>query len=61
MKVDYDSELGRMTFFKEAEEMPPHAMMQMMDGPPPPHVNGAYSAGAGAENSRGIAAKSSRR
>jgi ATP-dependent Clp protease ATP-binding subunit ClpA len=61
VKVDYDSELGRMTFFKEAEEMPPHAMMQMMDGPPPPHVNGAYSAGAGAENYRGIAAKSSRR
>src|SRR5208283_195678 len=30
VKVDYDGQLERMTFFTEAEDMPPYAMMQRM-------------------------------
>ena len=33
IKVDYDGELEQMTFFKEAEDMPPYAMMQMLEAP----------------------------
>jgi len=60
IKVDYDDGLGRMTFFKEAEDMPPYAMMQMVDAPVTPAL-GALSAGAGAEVPRTSHAKSSRR
>jgi ATP-dependent Clp protease ATP-binding subunit ClpB len=60
VKVDYDSALERMTFFKEAEDMPPYAMMQMMEAPVT-KVLGAYATGAGAEAPRSASAKSSRR
>src|SRR5580700_3279962 len=33
VKVDYDGASERMTFFKEAEDMPAYAMMQMMEAP----------------------------
>jgi ATP-dependent Clp protease ATP-binding subunit ClpB len=33
VRVDYDCDLNLMTFFKEAEGMPPYAMMQMVDAP----------------------------
>ncbi len=33
LKVDFDGELGRMTFFKEAEDMPQYALMQMAEAP----------------------------
>jgi ATP-dependent Clp protease ATP-binding subunit ClpB len=31
VRVDFDGTLGRMTFFKEAEDMPAYAMVQMVD------------------------------
>ena len=60
VRVDYDGVLSRLTFFKEAEDMPAYAMVQMVDTSvtPPP---GAYSAGAVAEGPRLVNAKSSRR
>jgi ATP-dependent Clp protease ATP-binding subunit ClpA len=60
VKVDYDGDLERMTFFKEAEDMPPYAMLQMME-PPVAKPLGTFAAGAGAEMSRSLNAKSSRR
>jgi ATP-dependent Clp protease ATP-binding subunit ClpA len=60
IKVDYDDGLGQMTFFKEAEDMPPYAMMQMVDAPVTPAM-GTFSAGAGVEVPRTSHAKSSRR
>ena len=59
VRVDYDGELERMTFFKEAEDMPPYAMMQMME-PPVAKPLGAYAT-AGAETPRTLTARSSRR
>jgi hypothetical protein len=49
-----------MTFFKEAEDMPPYAMMQMMDAPVTTSV-GTFAAGAAAEAPRSVSAKSTRR
>jgi len=60
VKVDYDGELERMTFFKEAEDMPPYAMMQMMEAPVTAAL-GTYATGAGADAPRSANAKSSRR
>jgi ATP-dependent Clp protease ATP-binding subunit ClpA len=60
VRVDYDEAAGRMTFFKEAEDMPAYAMVQMMDTSAVPHT-GALSAGAAADTPRAINAKSSRR
>jgi ATP-dependent Clp protease ATP-binding subunit ClpB len=31
IRVDYDTECARLTFFKEAEDMPSYAMVQMVD------------------------------
>jgi ATP-dependent Clp protease ATP-binding subunit ClpA len=45
IRVDFDSMVSRLTFFKEAEDMPAYAMVQMVDtsmAPPPNH----FSAGA---------------
>jgi hypothetical protein len=58
--VDYDGELEQMTFFKEAEDMPPYAMMQMMEAPVST-IPGPLAAGMGAEMPRAASAKSSRR
>jgi ATP-dependent Clp protease ATP-binding subunit ClpA len=60
VKVDYDGELERMTFFKEAEDMPPYAMMQMMEAPVTTAL-GTYATGAGVEAPRSVSAKSTRR
>jgi len=60
IRVDYDDGLARMTFFREAEDMPPYAMMQMVDAPVTV-AQGQLSAGAGAEVPRTTNAKSSRR
>jgi hypothetical protein len=49
-----------MTFFKEAEDMPPYAMMQMME-PPVMTTAGAYATGVGVEAPRIANARSSRR
>ena len=60
VKVDYDAERASMTFFTEAEDMPPYAMMQMMEAPVTvPLVTFATSAGM--EALRSTNAKSSRR
>jgi ATP-dependent Clp protease ATP-binding subunit ClpB len=59
LRVDFDAALGRMTFFKEAEDMPAYAMIQMADtavATPPVHA-----AGAVAEGPRLVNARSSRR
>jgi len=60
VKVDYDGETECMTFFKEAEDMPPYAMMQMMEAPVTTAL-GTCAAGAAAEAPRSVVAKSSRR
>lgn len=60
IRVDYDDGCSRMTFFKEAEDMPPYAMMQMVDTPLAPPV-GPFAVGAVAEPPRVANAKSSRR
>jgi ATP-dependent Clp protease ATP-binding subunit ClpA len=60
IRVDFDAGLSRLTFFKEAEDMAPYAMAQMVDvsiAPP----SGSFSAGAAAEPPRAANAKSSRR
>jgi ATP-dependent Clp protease ATP-binding subunit ClpA len=59
IRVDYDEEGCQLTFFKEAEDMPAYAMVQMVDTSVAPPL-GTYSAGATAEPGR-AAAKSSRR
>jgi ATP-dependent Clp protease ATP-binding subunit ClpB len=60
VKVDYDSEGACMSFFKEAENMAPYAMMQLMDPPLTPPA-GTFATGAGVEAPRTVTAKSSRR
>ena len=60
IRVDYDTEHRRMTFFKEAEDMPAYAMVQMVDTSVAPHL-GSFSTGAGADLPRAINAKTSRR
>jgi hypothetical protein len=60
VRVDYDSHLGRMTFFKEAEDMPAYAMVQMVDTSVFPNL-GSYSTGASTDSPRVINAKTSRR
>jgi ATP-dependent Clp protease ATP-binding subunit ClpA len=60
LRVDYDSALSRLTFFKEAEDMPAYAMVQMVDtSVAPPLAN--LSAGAVADTPRAANARSSRR
>ncbi|MFB3828482.1 MAG: AAA family ATPase [Bryobacteraceae bacterium] len=62
IRVDYDAGLGRMTFFKEAEDMPAYAMVQMMDTSVAPST-GALLQSAAVETPRAINAsgKGSRR
>ena len=60
IRVDYDSELERMTFFKEAEDMPAYTMMQMMEAPVASPL-GSFAEGAGAEVPRSTIARSTRR
>jgi ATP-dependent Clp protease ATP-binding subunit ClpB len=59
IRVDYDSTLGRMTFLKEAEDMPAYAMVQMVDTCLTPPLT--LSAGATAEPPRLTNAKRSSR
>jgi ATP-dependent Clp protease ATP-binding subunit ClpB len=60
IRVDVDPVSPRLTFFKEAEDMPAYAMVQMVDTSIAPPV-GSLSAGASMEPSRIANAKSSRR
>jgi ATP-dependent Clp protease ATP-binding subunit ClpA len=60
IRVDYDAALSRLTFFKEAEDMPAYAMVQMVDTSIAPPL-GAYSAGASVEQPRAANARGNRR
>jgi ATP-dependent Clp protease ATP-binding subunit ClpB len=60
IRVDVDPVSPRLTFFKEAEDMPAYAMVQMVDTSIAPPM-GSLSAGASMEPSRIASAKSSRR
>ncbi len=60
IRVDFDPTLTRMTFYKEAEDMPAYAMVQMVDTSAAPNP-GTLSTGASADIPRLINAKSSRR
>ena len=60
IRVDYDQSLSRLTFFKEAEDMPAYAMVQMVDTSIAPPL-GTYSAGATVDNPRVANARGQRR
>lgn len=60
IRVDFDGALGRMTFFKEAEDMPAYAMVQMVDTSVTTPL-GTLSTGASADTPRAINARTSRR
>jgi ATP-dependent Clp protease ATP-binding subunit ClpB len=60
IRVDYDTALARLTFFKEAEDMPAYAMVQMVDTSIAPPIS-TFSAGAGVEPPRQANARGSRR
>jgi hypothetical protein len=60
IRVDFDSALSRLTFFKEAEDMPAYAMARMVDTSIAPPT-GSLSAGAVVEPVRAVNARSSRR
>jgi hypothetical protein len=56
IRVDFDGAQSRLTFFKEAEDMPAYAMVQMVDtsiAPP----QGTFIAGAAAELPRAANAR----
>ncbi len=59
IRVDFDGRLSCLTFFKEAEDMPAYAMVQMVDTSVAPPV-GNFAVGATAEPPRAINARSSR-
>jgi ATP-dependent Clp protease ATP-binding subunit ClpA len=58
--IRVDCERGRLTFYKEAEDMPAYAMLQMVDISISPPV-GAYAASTVTEISKGVNAKTTRR
>jgi ATP-dependent Clp protease ATP-binding subunit ClpA len=58
IRVDFEG--AGLTFFKEAEDMPAYAMVQMVDISIAPPL-GAYSAGAVTEMPRSVNAKTTRR
>jgi ATP-dependent Clp protease ATP-binding subunit ClpA len=60
LRVDYDACAAKLSFFKEAEDMPAYAMVQMVDTAVA-SPQGTFSAGASAETPRVANAKSSRR
>jgi ATP-dependent Clp protease ATP-binding subunit ClpB len=60
LRVDFDPAINRLTFFKEAEDMPAYAMVQMVDTSIAPPT-GAFSAGAGVDLPRSVNAKKNSR
>jgi ATP-dependent Clp protease ATP-binding subunit ClpA len=60
IRVDYEPAAGRLTFFKEAEDMPAYAMLQMVDTSIAPPL-GSFTAGAVAEIPRAVNGKATRR
>jgi ATP-dependent Clp protease ATP-binding subunit ClpA len=59
VRVDYDSLINRLTFFKEAEDMPAYAMVQMVDNSITAPVT--TTATATVEGPRLVSARSSRK
>jgi ATP-dependent Clp protease ATP-binding subunit ClpB len=59
IRVDYTG-MSRLTFYKEAEDMPAYAMVQMVDTSIAPPL-GTYSAGASVDPPRAANARGSRR
>ena len=55
IRVDYETTINRLTFFKEAEDMPAYAMIQMVDNSISVPASGAMSTGASAEGPRLVA------
>jgi ATP-dependent Clp protease ATP-binding subunit ClpB len=60
LRVDFDCGMGRLTFFKEAEDMPAYAMVQMVDTSVAPPL-GTYAVGNVTEMPRTVNAKGTRR
>ena len=60
IRVDYDAAHCRLTFFKEAEDMPAYAMVQMVDTSIVSPA-GAHAASAVVETPRAANARGSRR
>ncbi len=60
IRVDFDNSLAHLTFFKEAEDMPAYAMVQMVDTSIAPPLS-TFSASTAVEQPRLINARSSRR
>src|SRR5436189_2132234 len=58
LKIDFDPDLNRMIFFKEAEDVPAYALAQLVGATVPTHSRTA--AGAEIEMPRVISAKTSR-
>jgi ATP-dependent Clp protease ATP-binding subunit ClpB len=58
VRIDYDT--GHLTFFKEAEDMPAYAMLQMVDISISPPI-GAYAVSTVTEISKGANARTTRR
>ena len=61
LRIDFDECASRLTFFKEAEDMPAYAMVQMVDSSAATPPQGTLSTGAGADTSRSANARTSRR
>ena len=51
IRVDFDTASSRLTFFKEAEDMPAYAMVQMVDTSIAPPL-GTYTTGASVDQTR---------
>lgn len=60
VRVDFDSELGELAFVKEAEQMAPYAMVEMIEAAPAFHSAAASAIPAPLENPRVANAKSQR-
>jgi ATP-dependent Clp protease ATP-binding subunit ClpA len=55
IRVDFEGAINRLTFFKEAEDMPAYAMIQMVDNSISVPATGVMSTGASAEGPRLVA------
>jgi ATP-dependent Clp protease ATP-binding subunit ClpB len=60
LRVDFDAELGRLIFTTEAEDVPAHVMVQMIESTPSSSHAAATAAHAAVEPARGANAKSQR-
>jgi hypothetical protein len=58
IKVDFDEDLNRIIFFKEAEDVPAYALAQLVGAKAP--ASGRVAAGAEVEAPRVVNAKTSR-